>query len=211
MKLSKLVAILSCGMRYPSPQEGPHPKHVLDYHSRIESEFRKLPLKDVETPPHVSVDAFYDDNDQIVAWREDFTYLIYDLAAVEVAERSIVQIVRRVGIKFNHRFSLKKQIVIASDERDVYDRRLYPNRDTKWVLYVAPVRLRNRRKPTPGYPSRLQYLAQMARRCVGRGGNDVYGLFEKQADLNRFFAALADKDRAELVNLYCQIVRGKDN
>ena len=61
------------------------------------------------------------------------------------------------------------------------------------------------------FPRQLEYLSEMAVRCDGIGGNDVYGLFEKKADLEEFINNLSSNDRSVLIEIYLKIVRRKHN
>ncbi|MCA9176945.1 MAG: hypothetical protein KDB14_20795 [Planctomycetales bacterium] len=203
------IAFITLRMRYPAGDDGPLPREVLDYHEQIEDEFDELEkLSEVDFSVS-SASSFEHEGQQW--WWEDFTVAILEDPAIERIADRLVQFVRGAGIRFGHSFWLDMQILLPTGERNVYTKRIYPKRETKWSLYQPPTSLAARSNSPTEFPRNLGYLAEMAQRCYGLGGDDIYGLFPKQSDLTKCIKGLSDSDRKQLAEIYLKIVRLKHN
>jgi hypothetical protein len=210
---SKVVAHLTCGMTYAAgsvDEPGvPLPAPVLAYHRRIENELSGLSkLKGVTRSVSGAADF---EIDGIEFWRETFWFGVTDLDIVDTTADRLERILRSIGIKFGHKFSIEKQLVLPNGERDVYTRRIYPKRATKWKQWKPALALQPAKNSNEAFPSKLKYLAGMARRCDGIGGNDIFNLFPKPSGLVKFLEDLSPSDRSELISIYQTIVRKKHN
>jgi hypothetical protein len=204
------AACLVLKMDYPSaPGEAPLPRAVTEYHERVEDGF--LGLADGRrVRPGVSSAG------PVVGRGREWWTEAMGLTARSadhlgpVAERA-VRLVRRLGIRAGHRFTLRLRAADAGGDWREWVRRVYRVRDTAWRRARVATRLGPRGRGGPPFPGRLDYLSGWARRCMGVGGNDVYGLFANPTHLQTFLAGLQPEDRAGLADLYRRIVRRKDN
>lgn len=209
-KKQPVVAFLSCKMWYPNPPEPPLAEADLRYINGIEASIRSIKLAGL-THSVSSAEEIWDGG-RVTFCEEEYFCDLASLKAVDRTEAEIVKRIRRHGIRKRYRFFLKKQILLDNEDREVFDRRVYYVRNTRWVKYEAPVRLPTRRKAaTPTYPARLKYTSVLAGRCHGLGGSDIFGLFPRQADMQRFFASVSASDNKKLVAIYREIAARRDN
>lgn len=203
------VAYLSLRMRYPAAGDDPLPDRVIDFNDGLEDSLRAVNLDGLEHS--VTGSDVIREGGSVAFLEDEFFFDITEFNTTDRAEQEIVKRVRTHGIPRGYRFSLKKQIVLDKDERDVFDRILYQTRDTRWTKYAPPVRLLANPKKTTGFPKRVQYASTMAARCNGVGGKDIFDLFPKRSDLATFFSTLSHSDHAKLVATYLRIADNKDN
>ncbi len=207
----QVVAYLSLHMSFPAGKsKRPLRKDVRSYHERIDSRFFQLGrLAHVSKGSRSAHDWETEDGKRF--WTQDFYLRIHNSSAVESTAAHIVDIVRRVGIKSNHKFEIQMQVVRENEERDVYWKRIYPSRDTDWILDQPRVTLKASPETVTDFPPHLAYLAEIAGRCFLVGGNDVWALLRKQSDLEKCLNALSVEDREKLIGIYQEIVRKKHN
>ena len=155
-----------------------------------------------------SADYWTDKNGQRMGAFEH-TAKIFDLEQIEPLAESTTRLIRQVGFKFERKFELRKQIILPNGDRDIYLKKIYPNRKSNWRLKKDIIKLKPRRSSSKGFPKRLQYLASTAHRCYGVGGNQLP--LRKKTDLKTFLDNLRERDRKELIEMYKTIAKRKDH
>ncbi len=204
------TAYLILEMTYPSVAgEAPLPRSVIDYHERLEDRFMSLADgRRVREGVSSAEEATVRGSEW---WTETMSLAAASAEDLEPLAARVVRMVRRLGIRHGHRFTLRMRAADGNGEWTEWFRRLYPTRDTVWQQKGVATWLHPRAGGATPFPDRLAYLAGWARRCMGVGGDDVYALFERPSDLHAFLAGLGRQDRAGLTAIYGRIVRRKDN
>lgn len=207
---AKVVAYLSLEMLYLAGEsDSVLPKEILRYHDRLETALSKL--EELESVGKASSSGSLMLKDGEEWWRESTSFSLVAEDAIEPLAERLIKLVQRIGIRFQHRFELKKQLLLADDAREVSIRRIQAARAGKWTKVDSKpqLQLKTAARQATEFPEHLQYLAAMAGRCFRVGGKEVYQLLKEPGESAAMMASLKASDRAELMEIYSTIVRKK--
>ena len=201
-------AYLSLEVTYPAA--GQRTKADVRFCEKLEDDFVALADRKTVGRGISSADEVSDGG--TVFWRESAVLNAAAAAPLRRLADRAAELVRAAGFRKGHTFALR---LLAPDAAGKMIERVRPITAAgteRWRTRTDRLKLRPAKKMRPaGYPERLAYLAVWAERCDGVGGNDIYGLFAHEPDLQAFLVGLPAADRDGLIELYKTIVRNGDH